>query len=337
MESLMNKPIQTSGSAGAIRPGAHRQGRWANRGVWASGLLVAVGAAVATAHGLYAVVLATGTLPVIAALYPLITDGLALVAYAATARLTGSGRRYAWAIVVLAAGLSGLAQATHVAGGLDHAAVPDWLRFGVGAWPALAAAIVAHLLYLLGHARNSRSTTTESNAGAASNAANASNSAAASTAAAEADGPSPEHVQPSTSILPSSGAVHLPQLDAPAAEQIPGQTSIPVTDRPAAARPKPARPQLSPGQDSASRNGTPRDRARAAALRHQERTGDLPTVSTLMELADVARGTAGNALRDIRDEAGDQPRRDHHGLHVVNGVTDGNPTRKASSDRSGQQ
>ena len=86
------------------RPGAHRQGRWANRGVWASGLLVAVGAAVATAHGLYAVVLATGTLPLIAGLYPLITDGLALVAYAATARLTGSGRRYAWCIVVLAAG-----------------------------------------------------------------------------------------------------------------------------------------------------------------------------------------------------------------------------------------
>ena len=59
-----------------------------------------------------------------------------------------------------------------------------------------------------------------------------------------------------------------------------------------------------------------------------------------MELADVARGTAGNALRDIRDEAGDQLRRDHHGLHVVNGadvVNGGAPTSKTSSDRSGQQ
>ena len=84
----------------------------------------------------------------IAWLYPLITDGLALVAYAATARLTGAGRRYAWAVVVLAAGLSGLAQASYLAGGATLDAPPA-LRFGVGAWPAVAAAVVAHLLYLL--------------------------------------------------------------------------------------------------------------------------------------------------------------------------------------------
>src|SRR6476661_2055746 len=43
--------------------------------------------------------------------------GLALVAYGATSRLTGSPARYAWAVVVTAAGLSGLAQAIYLASG----------------------------------------------------------------------------------------------------------------------------------------------------------------------------------------------------------------------------
>jgi len=136
---------------GGLRPQraqAGRGDRWIAGCVWAAGLTVALGAAAATAHGLYEVVRGAGAPTPIAALYPLITDGLALVAYAATARLTDGGRRYAWTIVVLAAGLSGLAQASYLAGGVHTA--PAWLRFGVGAWPATAAAIVAHLLYLLG-------------------------------------------------------------------------------------------------------------------------------------------------------------------------------------------
>ncbi len=116
--------------------------------LWAPGLAVALGAAVATAHGLYEVAAAAAVPAGIAWLYPLITDGLALVAYIATARLTGSAARYAWAVVALAAGLSGLAQAVYLAGGAALDA-PPVLRFGVGAWPAGAAAIVAHLLYLL--------------------------------------------------------------------------------------------------------------------------------------------------------------------------------------------
>ena len=84
----------------------------------------------------------------IAWLYPLITDGLALVAYAATARLRGPAARYAWSVVVLAAGLSGLAQAA-LLGSETTMDAPTVLRYGVGAWPAVAAAIVAHLLYLL--------------------------------------------------------------------------------------------------------------------------------------------------------------------------------------------
>ncbi len=118
--------------------------------VWLAGLVVAAGAGVATAHGLYEVAIAARVPAGIAWLYPLITDGLALVAYAATARLADAGHRYAWTVVVLAAGLSGLAQAAYLAGGVT--AAPTLLRFGVGAWPAIAAAVVAHLLHLLGPA-----------------------------------------------------------------------------------------------------------------------------------------------------------------------------------------
>jgi hypothetical protein len=81
-------------------------------------------------------------------LYPVITDGLALVAYAAAARMQGAARRYSWAVVTTAAGLPGLAQAAYLAGDATLTA-PAALRFGVGAWPAIAAAIVAHLLHLL--------------------------------------------------------------------------------------------------------------------------------------------------------------------------------------------
>ena len=107
--------------------------------LWLPGLAVALGAAVATAHGLYEVALAAAVPAGIAWLYPLITDGLALVAYGATSRLTGSAARYAWAVVVTAAGLSGLAQAVYLASGATLDASPT-LRFGIGAWPAVAAA-----------------------------------------------------------------------------------------------------------------------------------------------------------------------------------------------------
>jgi hypothetical protein len=117
------------------------------RWMWAAGLAVALAAAVATAHGSFEVACAAGVPAPVALLYPAITDGLALVAYATTTRLAEGGRRYAWSVVVLAAGLSGIAQAAWLAGGLHG--TPVALRLGVGAWPATAAAVVAHLLYLL--------------------------------------------------------------------------------------------------------------------------------------------------------------------------------------------
>ena len=108
---------------------------------------VGVGAAVATAHGVYEVAGACGVPAAVAALYPLITDGLALVGYACALRLPRGHRRWAWVVVITAAGLSGVAQATFLSGGLEQP--PGWLRFGVGAWPAIAAALVAHLLFLM--------------------------------------------------------------------------------------------------------------------------------------------------------------------------------------------
>lgn len=115
--------------------------------VWLPALAVALGAVAATAHGLYEVAVAARVPWGVALLYPIITDGLALVSYAATRRLTGSAVAYAWTVTIVAAGLSGLAQATYLAStALDASAE---LRFGVGAWPAVAAAVVAHLLYLL--------------------------------------------------------------------------------------------------------------------------------------------------------------------------------------------
>ena len=110
--------------------GAHRSPRTARAMLWLPGLAVALAAAVATAHGLYEVAFAAAVPAGIAWLYPLITDGLALVAYGATSRLTASGARYAWAVVVTAAGLSGLAQAVYLASGATLNATPA-LRFGI--------------------------------------------------------------------------------------------------------------------------------------------------------------------------------------------------------------
>jgi len=89
--------------------------------------LVVAASVAATAHGLYAVAVSATVPWQVACLYPLITDGLALVAYWATKELRASA--YPWLVVIVAAGLSGLAQAVNLAG-LGES--PTWLRFGVG-------------------------------------------------------------------------------------------------------------------------------------------------------------------------------------------------------------
>jgi hypothetical protein len=236
--------------------------RWQTT-TWLAGLLVAAGACVATAHGLYKVAEGAGVSPGVAWLYPLITDGLALVAYAATARLDGGGRRWAAFIVVLAAGLSGLAQAVYLAGGIG-AGEPAELRFGVGAWPAVACALAAHLVHLVSRrATPDRARPDE-----------------------RANGPAMDQAKP----------VEAGQANGPAGGDV--AAAVPVVEHQA----KPGQDQASrvdAGQDVEDTR-SPRERARDWALLRQLATGELPTVREVAAEARVGRETAGKALQELK-------------------------------------
>jgi hypothetical protein len=296
------------------------RGGWARWTVWVAGLIVALGAGVATAHGLYEVALAAGTPRALAWLYPLITDGLALVAYATTTRLAESGRRYAATVVVIAAGLSGLTQASYLAGGV--AVAPPGLRFAIGAWPAVAAAVVAHLLFLLGNHSTAPSSDDlhqqVSHLGQPDQATSITGSKPA-----PAGGPHQPLAGASVSVTGLSSATStspretLPML--PAAAPIVGASG--VSGPPRAVQPAPL-PVVQPltstpiehgtehpaphATDPAARPAATRDaaparvRAQTAATGHATQHGVLPTVSELMALAQVARGTAAAALKDLR-------------------------------------
>ena len=273
--------------------GPDRAARWGRAAVWLPGLAVAIGAAVATAHGLYEVAAAAGVPAGIAWIYPLITDGLALVAYAATARLHGSAARYAWVVVTVSAGLSGLAQASYLASPADAApgglVVSPALRFGVGAWPAIAAAVVAHLLYLLAAA--SPAVPVRAAAGVRPD---------SRTPVSQPDTRSVGH--PHRAVL--DGPILLPPEPRPTE---PPCTAEPLSDDEAGhAGQLPADP--TPAADSPAR-----DRARDAAAKHRERHNVLPTVRELQALADVGRGTAADALKQLRDT----PQQSPTGLRLV--------------------
>jgi hypothetical protein len=264
--------------------------------VWVAGLIVALGAGVATAHGLYEVATAAGTPQALAWLYPLITDGLALVAYAATTRLANSGRRYAWSVVVTAAALSGLTQASYLADGV--ATAPPPLRFAIGAWPALAAAIVAHLLYLLSEGHNPAQGTPQ----------------ATPTHDSEPRGVAPTQVitppvrtgpQPLPTALsnPTQTAL-IPATDPPQPTPVVRRLNTPVNAAPPVEHPV-VRPVEHPPADHHPVTGraavTPAaDRALTLARDHAARHGQLPTVTELVTLARVARGTAAAALKTLR-------------------------------------
>lgn len=257
--------------------------RAARVALWLPGLLVAAGAIATTAHGLYEVAIAAQVPPAIAWLYPVITDGLALVAYAAAARMQGPACRYSWAVVVTAAGLSGLAHAAYLAGDATLTA-PAALRFGVGAWPAIAAAIVAHLLHLLATA--------------------------------------PRPPQEAAVDEPPTSPSHSPLPFGRTPDTRSDQESSDLDVR---------RPQVSPRRSASSPSGVPhgprqihrrprgrsaeapaKERARAAADLYARRHGALPTVSQLQDQAEVSRGTAGDVLKAMREEA-KAPRGRHPG------------------------
>lgn len=282
-------------------------GRWGRAAVWLPGLAVALGAAVATAHGLFEVAVAARVPVAVAWIYPLITDGLALVAYTATARLQGGAARYAWSVVIVAAGLSGLAQAMFLAGSAPAPGAPPVeadavLRFGVGAWPAIAAAVVAHLLYLLAE------TPTDDTP------------ARSDRARPESDGAAGPGVRATIAVWPPGRT----PVERPAAVGR-GTGVPPALDGPVL--PGPPRPVSHPARrpavrrDRATAGGTGRsgagaqERARTTALTHRQRHGDLPTVRELQEMAEVGRGTAARALQQLRDA----PNPAASGLHLVPG------------------
>jgi len=242
---------------------------WKRSVVWLPGLAVAVGAAVATAHGLYEVAVASRVPEPLAWLYPLITDGLALVAYTATARLQGSAARYAWTVVVVAAGMSGLAQAAFLAGDAGALAAPVWLRFGIGAWPAVAAAVVAHLLYLL--AEDGRTANDDVQSSAA-----------------------PVQPEPPTAFSRPARAHAIAPAAAGIAPAAAGAEQASATDERALA--------VLAEQASTSSPAPAREKAQGLARAHFERHRAWPTVSELQDSAGVSRGTASAALKSLRDD-----------------------------------
>ncbi|GAA1399231.1 hypothetical protein GCM10009613_54580 [Pseudonocardia kongjuensis] len=286
-----------------------RAGRWGRASVWLPGLAVAIGAAVATAHGLFEVAVAARVPVAVAWIYPLITDGLALVAYTATARLQGGAARYAWAVVIVAAGLSGLAQAVFLAGPAPSPGAPPVeadavLRFGVGAWPAIAAAVVAHLLYLLAETRPAEAPAAE--AGRAQPApGEVSGARVRATITVPRSGRTP--VERPDTVGRGSGVP--PALDGPVIPGPPRPMSHPSSRHAV----RPDRPAPSAAGGTGRSGAGARERARTAALTHREHHGTLPTVRELEELADVGRGTAARALQQLRDT----PQQAPNGLHLV--------------------
>lgn len=271
-------------------------------GVWWAGLVVAGAAAAATAHGLYAVAAASGVPPEIAVLYPVMADGLALVAYAATNRLAGAARRYAWTVVLAAAGLSGLAQALYLATDGVHDA-PAEVRFGIGAAPAVAAAAVAHLLHLIRLAGR-LSTSDEAHR----------------QPAPSKSGP-PAAPQPG-SAAPLNGAVQS-QAVQPVGRSI-HEEAVPV--QPVTAHPSARGGRLGAGGETVDGEqgdvqppaivqdrtadgvreavgGGATQRAEHAARLHRDAHGVLPTATELVRLTGVSRGTAGTVLKGLRDPA----------------------------------
>jgi hypothetical protein len=269
--------------------------------LWLPGLIVALGAAAATAHGLFEVAVAARVPTPIAWIYPLITDGLAVVAYTATARLTGSARGYAWAVVVLSAGLSGLAQAVFLANDLPAPAdagagaglaVSGELRFGIGAWPAIAAALAAHLLHLLAAAPTPRRVPA------------AGEQRSAVQHPAQGSSVTVEQVPLNSSEARSTRSIDEPEaLTAPLPILEPGPEPQPAPGRgEAVVTPFIGRLERTERPGGRGAESPARDRALAAAARLTARTGALPTVSELETEAQVSRGTAAAVLKTLRED-----------------------------------
>jgi hypothetical protein len=187
---------------------------------------------------------------------------------------------------VVAAGLSGIAQATWLAGGLTASAAgaPAALRFGVGAWPAIAAAVCAHLLHLL-------------------------------TVPTALFNDRHDRLNSRTEQLDGLNIPVQPAFNPGAEQRTNPDASSSPDGAPASAERHAERPAVPSRR--AGRGGGAAERARTAARAHSARHGRLPTVSQLASVADVSRGTAAAVLKRLR---GERP-----GLQLVVSETDPNP------------
>lgn len=290
--------VQPVGDSAGLRPvtmdprkSGPGDGRPASAAVWLAGGAVAAGAAIATAHGLYEVAAASGVPPGLAWIYPLITDGLALVAYAATSRLSGRAARYAWTVVVLAAGLSGLAQAAYLAAGPSAGEAglggpSPLLRFGVGAWPAVAAAIVAHLLYLLANPSTDPVRSSDGVRGTA-----------VIDTSVSARGTTDSRALPAVNErrAVTAAAVHENDTSTAVSTDHPGTVHARV-------HPSPRTPAGGEPDQPTGTAGAPRDRAARAATAHHDAYGAWPSVRDLAASAEVSTGLAAKVLRRLRTD-----------------------------------
>ncbi len=94
----------------------------------------------------------SGLNPTLAWLWPLIVDGLIVIATAAAVALRDRGRRvtwYPWATLILFSTISVAGNALHASNHADHSAVSVTVAAGVSAVPALALLLASHLMVVL--------------------------------------------------------------------------------------------------------------------------------------------------------------------------------------------
>lgn len=112
---------------------------------WSVGVLL-------TYTGAHSFAVAAGYGDTRAWLFPLTLDVTALVAYLALLMLPKGDRWYPLLVVALCAGASAAAQGYHqaaLAPGAPDLVLSQPVRFAAGAWPALAALLAGHLVYVI--------------------------------------------------------------------------------------------------------------------------------------------------------------------------------------------
>jgi hypothetical protein len=185
------------------------------------------------------------------------------------------------------------------------------LRFAVGAWPATAAAIAAHLLFLIGEAgrvgaSRDHHALTQRDEPPVFGSERVDLSGTVGDPSGR-DVPTGVPAVPAGVPLGVQGVRTGVQVDQLGVQHWDSNTTGVDHERGRAVSQSGRRPGLRPAL-------SPGDRASAMAELHCKRRGEWPSVRELAALADVSRGTAETALRQLREA---QPQ-----LHLVDDETD---------------